>query len=157
MNEVVNKVELAGDKFMPEMHLTQRGFIYNTCASFTYKKEGIKKMKEIGDSRYISQNELDKASFQHDMGYRVFKDLTRRTASDKQLLDTAFNIAKTPKCLGYQHGLTSMVSKCFDKATADGALKSRNMSNKELAAELQKPVIRKFEQQKVYSTFVENI
>ena len=50
-----------------------------------------------------------------------------------------------------------MVSKCFDKATADGALKSRNMSNKELAAELQKPVIRKFEQQKVYSTFVENI
>ena len=46
---------------------------------------------------------------------------------------------------------------CFDKETADGALKSRNMSNKELAAELQKPIIRKFEQQKVYSTFLENI
>ena len=39
----------------------------------------------------------------------VFKDLTRRTAFDKQLLDTAFNIAKNPKCVGYQHGLTSMV------------------------------------------------
>ena len=103
------------------------------------------------------RNKKNERNRRFTIGYRVFKDLTRRTASDKQLLDTAFNIAKTPKCVGYQHGLTSMVSKCFDKATADGALKSRNMSNKELAAELQKPVIRKFEQQKVYSTFVENI
>ena len=73
------------------------------------------------------------------------------------MLDTKFNIAKNPKCVGYQHGPTSMVYKCFDKETADGALKSRNMSNKELAEGLQKPIIRKFEQQKLCSSFEENI
>ena len=31
------------------------------------------------------------------MAYRDFKDLTRRTASDKILRDKAFNIAKNPK------------------------------------------------------------
>ena len=32
--------------------------------------------------------------FQQDMAYQHFKDLTRRTASDKMLRDKAFNIAK---------------------------------------------------------------
>ena len=48
------------------------------------------------------------------MGYGDFKDLTRRTASDKILRDKAFNNAKTPKFDGYQRGLASMVYK-FDK------------------------------------------
>ena len=43
------------------------------------KKESIQKFKEIGNSRYIYQNELDKASFQHDMAYEDFEDLPRRT------------------------------------------------------------------------------
>ena len=50
-----------------------------------------------------------------DISYGDFKDLTRRTASDKILCDKAFNIAKTPKYDGYQHGLASMVYKLFDK------------------------------------------
>ena len=29
MNEVVDKVLLAGDRFMPEMHLKQPGFTYS--------------------------------------------------------------------------------------------------------------------------------
>ena len=29
MNEIVNKVLLTGDKFMPEMHLRQPGFTYS--------------------------------------------------------------------------------------------------------------------------------
>ena len=72
-------------------------------------------MKETGDSWYINQNELDIAYFQHDMNYGDFKDLTRRTASDKILLDEAFNIAKNPRYDGYQCGLVSMVYKFFDK------------------------------------------
>ena len=60
-------------------------------------KERIRNFRETGDSRYIYQNELDKACFQHDMAYGDFKDLTRRTASDKILRDKAFNIAKNPK------------------------------------------------------------
>ena len=37
---------------------------------------------------------LDKARFEHDMTYRDFKDLARRTASDKVLKDQLFSIAK---------------------------------------------------------------
>ena len=75
----------------------------------------MKKFKEIGDSRYSYQNELDKACFQHDMAYEDFKDLNRRTFADKVLHDKAFNIAKDPKYDGYQRGLASMVYKFFDK------------------------------------------
>ena len=39
------------------------------------------------------------------MAYVDFKDLVRRTASDKVLRDKAFNIAKNPKYDRYQRGL----------------------------------------------------
>ena len=99
MNEIVNKFLLAGDKFMPEMHLKQPGFTYSACGPFTKNKERIQKFKETGDTSYIYKNELDKACFQHDMAYRDFKDLARRTASDKILRDSAFNFAKNSKRL----------------------------------------------------------
>ena len=38
MNEIVDKFLLVGDKFMPEMHLRQPGFIYSACGPFTKKK-----------------------------------------------------------------------------------------------------------------------
>ena len=57
---------------------------------------------------YLSKR-IDKAFFQHDMAYGDLKDLTRRTASDKMLLDKEFNIAKNLKCYGYQRGLALMV------------------------------------------------
>ena len=85
MNEIVNKLLLSGDKFIPEMHLRQPGFRYSACGTFTRNKERIQKFKGTGDSRQIYQNELDKACFQHDMVYGDFKDLTRRTPSDKIL------------------------------------------------------------------------
>ena len=49
------------------------------------------------------------------MAYRDFKDLNRRTATDKVLRDKAFNIAKDPKYYGYERGLASIVYKLFDK------------------------------------------
>ena len=57
-----------------------------------YKK--IKETRYIHDSRYIYENELSRAWFQHDMAYGDLKDLPRRTASDKLLSDTAFNNPK---------------------------------------------------------------
>ena len=78
-------------------------------------KERIKKFKETGDTNYIYKNELDKACFQHDMAYGDFKDIKRRTASDKILRNKVFNIAKNPKYDRYQRGLASMVYKFFDK------------------------------------------
>ena len=112
MNEIVNKFSLAGDKFMPEMHLKPPGFTYSACGPFTKNKERIQKFKETGDTSYIYKNELDKACFQHDMAYGDFKDLERRTASDKR--NKAFNIAKNPKYDRYQRGLASMVYNFFD-------------------------------------------
>ena len=38
-NEIVNMFLLAGDKFMPEMHLKQSGFTYTTCGPFTKNKK----------------------------------------------------------------------------------------------------------------------
>ena len=38
MNEVINKFLLVGDKFMPEMHLRQRGFTSSARGPFTKNK-----------------------------------------------------------------------------------------------------------------------
>ena len=76
MNEIVNKLLLAGDRFMSEMHLRQPGFTYSASGSFKKNKKRIQRFKETGDSRYIYQIKLDKACFQHDLAYGDFKDLT---------------------------------------------------------------------------------
>ena len=115
MNERVNNFLLAGNKLMPAMHLRQPGLTYITCGPCTNNKERIQKFKETGDSRYIYQNELDKACYQHDMAYGDFKDLSRRTASDKILYNKAFNIAKNPKFDEYQRSLASMFYKFLIK------------------------------------------
>ena len=47
------------------------------------------------------------------MAYGDYTDLNTRTATDKVLRDETFNIAKNPKCDGYQRGLASMVYNFF--------------------------------------------
>ena len=73
MNEIVDKFLLAGDNFMPEMHLIQPGFTYSACGPFTKNKETIQKFKETGDTTYIYKNELNKACSQHDIAYGDLK------------------------------------------------------------------------------------
>ena len=90
------------------------------------------------------------------MAYGDFKDLARRTAADKALREKAFDIAKDPKCDGYQKGLASMVYKFFDKKTAGSGIKSMPQ-NEQLAEELHKPIIRKFKKRKVHSALKDNI
>ena len=155
MNEIVHKFLLAGEKFVPELPLKQTGFTYSDCGPFTKNKERIQKFKETGDTKYIYRNELDKACFQIDMAYGDFKDLKRRTQSDKILRNKAFNIVKNPKYDGYQKGIASMVYKFFDKKTSVGAIKS--MPNQQLADEVHQPIIKKFKKRKVYSSFNDNI
>ena len=113
MNEIVNKFLLAGDKFMPEVHLKQPGFTYSACGPFTKSKERIEKFMQTGNTDFIYRNELHKACFQDDMDYGKSKDLAKRTQSDKVLRDKAFKIASDPKYDGYQRGLASMVYKFF--------------------------------------------
>ena len=87
------------------------------------------------------------------MAYGDFKDLKRRTASDKILRDKVFIIAKNPKYDGYQRGLASIVYKFFDKKSAGSGITSNNNNNNnnnnnkqnyQLAKELHKPIIKKF-------------
>ena len=82
---------------MPEMQLRQLEVTHSACGPITKTKEITKKIKETGDSRNIYQNELDKVCSQHDMAYGDFKDLPRRTTSDKILHNKASNIAKNLK------------------------------------------------------------
>ena len=60
---------LAGDKFMPEVHLKQPtvlgklGLTYSACGPFTKNREIIQKFKEIGDTNDIYKNKFVKACF----------------------------------------------------------------------------------------------
>ena len=159
MNEIINNFLLAGDNFMPEMHLRQPGFTFSACGPFTKNKERIQNFKETGDTDYIYKNELDKACFQDDIAYGDFKDLKKRTIADKVLRDKVFKISSDEKYDGYQRGLASVVYKCFDKKTKGSSIAANNeiKENMQLADELHKPIIRKFKKRKVYSSFRDNI
>ena len=101
--------------------------------------------------------------------YGDFKDLKRRTASDKILKDKAFNVAKNPKYDEHQRGLASMFYRFFnkksDKSVSGSSIVNNNKQNRrpldlaalQLAKELHKPIIRKFKKRKVYSGFKNNI
>ena len=91
------------------MHLRQPGTAYSAYGLFTKNKERKQTFKETTDSRYIYQSELGKAYFRHDMIYESFKDLSRRTTSDKVFHDKAFNFSKNPKYDCFQRGLVSIV------------------------------------------------
>ena len=93
------------------------------------------------------------------MAYGDFKDLKRRTVSDKVLRDKAFNIAKNRVYDGYQRGLVSMVYKLFDENSAsvsDRSVSGSGVGNNEikqslqLAEELHKPIIRKLKKKSLF-------
>ena len=75
------------------------------------------------------------------MAYGDFKDLTRKTASDKVLKDKTFNIAKNPKYDGYQRGLPSMVYRFVDKKSEISGVNNNIKQNEQEAKELHKPII----------------
>ena len=96
------------------------------------------------------------------MAYRDFKDSPGRTASDKVLHDKAINIAKNSKYYGYQSGIASAVYKFFNKKFAGAntsgdtvkhanksAVKSEMKPSQQLPEELNKPIVRKLEKQKL--------
>ena len=88
------------------------------------------------------------------MSYGKYKNLNKRTQSNKDLRNKAFEIASNPKYNGYQRGLASMVYNLFDKKSKGRGIK---FSNQQLADELHKPIIRKFKIRKFYSSFKDNI
>ena len=112
---------------------------------------------KTGDEKYIYRNELGKACFQYNMGYN-FKDMKRRTYVDKVLKDKGFKIASNPNYNRWERGLSSMVYKFFHKKIISGSgIKNETKENHQLANEFYKPIIKKFKETKVYSSFKDNI
>ena len=158
MNNIINKFLLAGYTFMSEMQLRQPQVTYRASGLFTKRKQRIQKFKETGDTNSIYKNELGKACFAHDVAYSDSKDLTKRTVADKILRNKAFNIAKDPKYDEYQRGLASMVYKFFDKKSEGSGVNTKLApQNQQLAGELHRPIIIKFEKRKVHAGFKDNI
>ena len=112
------------------------------------------------NSRCIYQSELDTACVQHDMAYGGFNNLPRRPSYVKLLRDKAFDIAKNPKCDGYQRGLTSMVYEFFHKkfvninrrATINNCVSYKKHLS-DLTEKLHMPITRTIEKRKVYWSF----
>ena len=113
---------------------------------------------KTGSTDFIYRNDLDKACFQHDMGYGESKDLAKRTQSDKVLWDKAFEMAINPNYNGYQRGLASTIIPLYKilakKSNGSGVNSVRNY---QLGNELHRQIIRKFKRRKVYSSFRDNI
>ena len=111
---------------------------------------------QTGNTNFIYKNEFDKACFQHDMTYGKSKDLVKRTQSDKFLKDKVFKIASNPNWWlskrisfnGYKK------SALLNKSSVSGIADEINY---QLAKELHKTIIRKFQKRKCYSFFRDNI
>ena len=126
---------LAGDKIIPEMHLRQCGFKYSDCRPFIKNKRKNIKFQIVRYSLCVYQNKLGKAFFQ-------------------VLHNKVFYIAKSPKYDGCKREIASLNDNCFFyKKCSGGAIKSKIMSSQLL----HKPIIKKFEKHKLYSSSKENI
>ena len=83
------------------------------------------------------------------MAYGKSKDSSKRTQSDKELRDKAFQIASNPKYNRYQRGLALMVYEFFDKKSDGSGVDAE--SNYQLANELHRLITRRKEKRrKVY-------
>ena len=96
MNKIINKFLLTGlltgDKFMPELHLKQPGFIYSACGPFTKHRERIQKFRETGNLKHLYRNELDKICSAPDTAHYDRNNVAKRTILHKILKDRPYDI-----------------------------------------------------------------
>ena len=155
-NDIINKLLLIGDIFMPGMHLYQPKIgKHSACGPFTKHEQRIKSFMKDGKLSRLYKIELDKACFQHDMAYNKYKDLNGTTQSDIVLKNKPYKQATNPKYDGFQRTLASMVWKFFNEKSKK--VLEYGIENKKLADELQKLIIKMFKRRKVHSSFKDNI
>ena len=145
MNAIAKKLLLAGAQSMLERYLIQLGFTYSPCGPKI--KEMMKKMKEMNEDISFKTNQIELAFNMIWNG--DFNDLTKITAIDKVLRHKAFNIVTNTKDDISQHRIKSIVNKFL--------IKNKIISNQDIADELDKTIIRKFQKQNVHSSFEDNI
>ena len=106
----------------------------------------IQKFMPEKDTSYIYRKYLDKACFQCAMAHGNYKDLVKRTRSNKFSEETGFkNLSNSRYNWLCIRGLAAMVSSFFDKngtKSTNNGIKS--MPNQELVHQLHKPFIKKF-------------
>ena len=154
-SDIINRLLLIGDKFMPEMHLWDpKVKKYSACGPFTRHQKRIDMVMKDGRLSHILKNRLDTACFQHDSAYAEYKDRANRRQSDIVLKNKALKIAADPRVYGYQRGLTSMVYKFFNERNKGSGINNKEnlLVNSQLAEELRKPTIKNFKRRKVYSS-----
>ena len=81
------------------MHLKQLGSTYSISDPSIKNKERIQNFMQTENTNYTYRNNLDKTCFQHDMDYGKYKDLNKRTKSNKVLTEKAFKIASNPNIM----------------------------------------------------------
>ena len=119
-----------------------------------YKKQRKnKKFKETGDSRYIYQNELDKACFQHDMASGDFENLTKRIALIKSCVIKHLILLKVRIMRDINADLLQWPINLLMKKSYGSGIKNEKISNQQLAEKLHKPIIKKIEEKKSTLTF----
>ena len=119
-----------------------------------YKKQRKnKKFKETGDSRYIYQNELDKACFQHDMASGDFENLTKRIALIKSCMIKHLILLKVRIMRDINADLLQWPINLLMKKSCGSGIKNEKISNQQLAEKLHKPIIKKIEEKKSTLTF----
>ena len=97
------------------MHLNKPGFTYSVCSPFTKNEERIQKFTETGNTDFIYRNDLVGTCFQHYVDYGKYKDLTKRTQSDKVFEVKVFEIAGNSKDNGYQEDLLQLYTSLLIK------------------------------------------
>ena len=86
-NSIINKFLLAGDKFIPELHIVDPIVKkYSACGPFTKHTQRIQDFLNTGKLSYIHINDLDKACFQHDMAYKQVWFIKFLTKNQKELV-----------------------------------------------------------------------
>ena len=119
--------------------------------TFTKHSERIQKFRKASNLKHWYGNELDKASFAHDVAYSDSKDIAKIIILDRILKDKTDEIAKNCNFDGCQRALARKVYKFFDKKTGP-----RVSVNEQLAEELHKSVTKKFKRNKVHVRFKDN-
>ena len=83
MNNTINKFLLVGDKFMPEIHLKQSGFMYSACGPFTkHNKDLLNRTradKILGDKAYAIASNPQYDGYQRGLASMVYNFFDKKT------------------------------------------------------------------------------
>ena len=135
MNEIFNNFVFAGDNFMSEMHLTQLGFTYSACG-YTKNKETNKNLtKQVIHDKFIKTTQ---PNFVFNMAW-LMRSLLEEQLLIKYCVLKHLILLIMQNMMDGNRDLLQWFINFLMKKPSGGTIKNENISNKELAKELQNP------------------